>query len=268
MVKIVSATFGDDFGSTDVTESLGRSVKDGGIDVHVDSSLIPIVDRVSGAKSVRLEGDEQREIKDAVADMCGPTDQVCQEVKTQDLVEAKLKQKEAAKTKSTAEIIKGRKLKVTYIDEYNKRHEVVIPEGQQFQADKLGKIPEKHPPIETVDPVWKQVLSSWWSVFGLTLLAFLYASSIILTWMTFVRYGSKLFAAGMVAIAVFIPYSGFGLVVFGPLIAEFFRVEKLARMQAVVPEEFVTTPLANLSKLGKGIIPTAADPLVRDPPRK
>ena len=108
-----------------------------------------------------------------------------------------------------------------------------------------------------------QIASSVWGVVGMSVLAFLWATSIILTWMTFVRYGSKILAAGMTAIAIFIPYSGFGLAFFGPFIAEYFRVDKLARLQAVVPEE-----VAAMAKAAPGLIPKAAPPLVRDPPRK
>jgi hypothetical protein len=252
MVKIVSATFGDEFGSTNVMDSLSDKVQDGGIDVEVDSSLIPVVDKVSGAKTVKLETFEQQDIKDTVAEMCGDTDQVCQEIKTQELVEAKLKQKETEGKKTTAEIIKGRRLKVTYIDAKGQRREAVIPEGQKFQVDKLGNPPQPTVPLETRLAPYKQILDSWWGILGTALLAFLYVSSIIVTWMTFDRYGSKITAAGMTAIAVFIPYSGFGLAFFGPFLAEYFRVDKLARLKAAVPEE-----VGAIAKATPGLIPSA-----------
>jgi hypothetical protein len=257
MVKILKATFGDDFGSTDVMKTLSDRVKDEAIDIYVDSSIIPLIDRATGAKSTNLSDDEKRDIKSTAEQMCGPTDQVCLEIKIQELADAALKKKESTRTASTTEVIKGRKLKVTYQDASGGTRTAVIPEGQQFQVGNLGKAQIIEPPVITETPDWMKVLSSGWGVFGLTVMTFLWASSIILTWMTFVRYGSKLLAAGMVAIAVFIPYSGFGLVFFGPLIAEFLRVEKLARLKAVVPEEFASAPLADLSTMAKGVIPTA-----------
>jgi len=262
MVKILSATFGDDFGSTNVLKTLSDRVKDDEIDIYVDSSIIPIVDRATGANSTNLTPDEKREMQNAAEDICGPTDQVCLEVKKEELLAQALKTKEATKTASTAEIIKGRKLKVKYQTASGDIRTAVVPEGQQFQVSDLGK-PVKQEPVETQTPEWMQIASSVWGVVGMSVLAFLWATSIILTWMTFVRYGSKILAAGMTAIAIFIPYSGFGLAFFGPFIAEYFRVDKLARLQAVVPEE-----VAAMAKAAPGLIPKAAPPLVRDPPRK
>jgi hypothetical protein len=185
--------------------------------------------------------------------MCGPSDQTCQTIKTDELVAAKLKQKEATKTTSTAEVIKGRRLTVEYQDANGARRTAVVPEGQQFQVDKLGKPPEPEIPLETRLAPYKEILSSWWKILGVFVATLLYASSIVITWMTFVRYGSKLLAAGMVAVAVFIPYSGFGLSFFAPFLREVFRVEKASRdafdAAAAAP--------AFLPKTGPGIIPAA-----------
>jgi hypothetical protein len=270
MVKVLKATFGDEYGSTDVMKTLNDKVKDDGIDIYVDSSIIPMIDTVSGAKTTRLDDDEKREVNTLAENICGPSDQVCLEIKRGEIADSLLKKKEATKTTSTAQIIKGRRLTVEYLDANGERRKAIVPEGQQFQVGKLGK-EEAVAPVETETPAWQKIFSSWWTILGTFILTFLYAVSIIITWMTFVRYGSKILAAGMVAVSVFIPYSGFGLAFFGPFIAEYFRVDKMARLKAVVPEELAAaavSPLANLSKLGKGVIPTAADPLVRDPPRK
>ena len=271
MVKILKATFGDEYGNTDVMKTLNDKVKDEAIDIYVDSSIIPLIDRVSGAKSTALDGNEKREVDDLAEQMCGPTDQICLEIKRAELAESIIKKKEATKTSSTAQIIKGRRLTVEYQDANGQRRKAVVPEGQQFQVGKLGKEQGAEPPISTETPAWVKIMSSWWTILGTFVLTFLYVVSIIITWMTFVRYGSKILAAGMVAVSVFVPYSGFGLAFFGPFIAEYFRVDKMARLKAVVPEEFAAaavSPLANLSKMTKGVIPTAAAPLVRDPPRK
>jgi hypothetical protein len=245
MVVIKSAKFGDEYDTTDVSKSLADKVKDGAIDIYVDSGIIPFVDKASGVNRTRLTDDEAREIKDTVAEMCGPTDQVCIEIKKQELAEAKLKQKEATKTTSTAQVIKGRKLTVTYTDDSGRTRTAIIPEGQQFQVGDLGKLKPTPEPVDTTPSAASQVFSSVWGVLGTTVLVFLYAASIIVTWMTFVKYGSKLVAGGMVAVAVFIPYSGFGLSFFGPFLAEYFRVDKLSRLKATVPEEFAAIAKAN-----------------------
>jgi hypothetical protein len=251
MVKILKATFGDEFGNTNVMKSLSDKVKDGEIDVYVDSSIIPIVDRATGVGSTRLTPQEEEEITSAAEDICGPSDQVCLEVKKDELLEAAIKKKAATKTASTAEIIKGRRLKVTYQTESGETRTAVIPEGQQFRVGKLGET-SKDMPVETKIPAWKQLLDSGWTIAGLFVATFFWAASIILTWMTFVRYDSKILAAGMTAIAVLIPYSGFGLSFFGPFIAEYFRVDKMARLKAAVPEE-----VASVAKAAPGLIPNA-----------
>jgi hypothetical protein len=77
----------------------------------------------------------------------------------------------------------------------------------------------------------------------------------------------------MTAISVFIPYSGFGLSFFGPFLAEYFRVDKLGRLQASVPEEVGTIAKATpglipaapaLPDMAKGVIPNAP-PVLEDP---
>jgi hypothetical protein len=55
--------------------------------------------------------------------------------------------------------------------------------------------------------------------------------------MTFVKYGSKLFAGGMTIASAVFPLSGFGLAFFGPAIAEYFRVDKVLRVKLTTPEE-------------------------------
>jgi hypothetical protein len=252
MVKLISATFGDEFGSTDVSSSLANRVKDGGIDVYVDSSLIPVVDKAVGTKTTKLSPEEETDLRDTVAQMCGPADQTCMAVKTEELAQAKLKEKEAVKTASTAQVIKGRRLTVEYEDANGVRRKAVVPEGQQFQVNTLGKEPDKNPPVELEEPAWKQIVSSWWGILGTFVATFLYAASIVVTWMTYDRYGSKIIAGVMTAISVFIPFSGFGLAFFGPFIAEYFRVDKLARLQATVPEE-----VGAIAKAAPGLIPAA-----------
>ena len=264
MPQLLSAKFGDEYDYTDITESLGKKFKEGAVDVYVDSKLIPFVDKATNVKKVKLEDDEKQEINDTVAEMCGPNDQTCMEVKREELTKAKLAEKEAAKTSSTAQVIKGRRLTVKYRDDSGQEKTMVVPEGQQFQLGNLGKGKPDGPkePQELIPPAWKQIFESWWGILGSAVLAFLYVSSIIITWMTFVKYGSKMVAGGMVAISVFIPYSGFALSFFGPFIAEYFRVDKLARLKATVPEELEALTKADpsmLPKTAEGIIPKAPD---------
>ena len=268
MVVIKKATFGDEFDSTDVMKTVTEKLKEGSIDLYVDSSIIPWVDKATNAKTTSLSSDDKQEIKDTVAEMCGPSDQICMEVKTQELVKARLAQKEATKNSSTTQVIKGRRLTVTYTDKGGAERTVVVPEGQQFQLGDIGKKkPGIIPPIDMSPGAAKQFFDSWWKIVGAAVAAFLWVSSVIITWMTYIKYGSKVVAAGMVAIAVFIPYSGFALSFVGPFIREYMRVDKLSRMRATMPEELEAITKADASLLpnvGKGIIPSAP-PVMGDP---
>lgn len=271
MPQLVSAKFGDDYDSTDITESVAKKFKDGAVSFRVDSGLIPFVDKATKVKTVELTPDDKQEINEQVAEMCGPNDQTCMEVKRDELKKAKLVEKEAAKSASTVQVIKGRRATITYKDDLGVERTVMVPEGQDFELGNLGK---KAPdgldePLELSPPMWKKVLSSWWGILGTAVMAFLYVSSIVITWMTFVKYNSKMLAGGMVAIAVFIPYSGFALSFFGPFISEYFRVDKLARLKATVPEELEALTKADASLLPKtaeGIIPKA--PAILEDPSK
>jgi hypothetical protein len=231
MVKIVSATFGDKFGRTDVTNSVVKQAKDGQVEVQVNSSLIPMIDRATGANSTALTDQEKRDITDAVATMCGPTDQACIEIKTQELADAKIRQKESSKSMSTAEIIKGRYGDFEYIDDNGQLRRARVPEGQTFQINKLGQQDSRMPPQDISVSAVKQAFGEFWATFRKSILLFVYVASIVITWMTFVRYGSKLVAGVMTAIAFFIPLSGYGLAFFGVLIYEYLRLENETRLR-------------------------------------
>lgn len=260
MVVITRATFGDEFSSTDVLKSIRDRFKDGSIDLYVDSSIIPFVDKVSGVQTVQLSNEEKADIKEAVAEMCGPNDQVCMQVKTQEQVAQKLKEKEVAKASSTTEVIKGRRLTVEYTLPSGEKRTAVVPEGQQFQLGDLGKkYPDRLGPIDTKPSLGEQLYGSLSGTFKTAIFTFLYASSIIITWMTYIKYGSKLLAGGMVAIAALIPLSGFGLSFFGALAAEYFRVERVARLRADIPgalDAMASAPPSFLPKTAEGFIPT------------
>ena len=238
-IVIKSAKFGDEFSFTDVSQSLQDTLKSkGNIAVDVDSSLIPFAARASGVGTIKLTGDEESYIKQTAADMCGSADQTCIEIKTQELAQAELKKKEASNVNS-ANIVKGRRLTAEYTIN-GKPMTVVIPEGQKFELGELpgSATPKAKPfrPEDLTDP-WKPFLTSFVGIFGTSIFTFLYATSIIITWMTYIKYGSKLFAIGLTGLAALFPMSGYGLAFFGPAIAEYFRVDKALRVKLTTPEE-------------------------------
>ena len=219
MVVIKSATFGDEFSSTNVLKSLQDKLgESGAIDVEVDSSLIPFLDK---STTVKLDDQEKEDIKNQAAQICGPNDQTCLEIKSQELAQQRLKAKES-ETVNAANIIKGRRLTVKYTDETGQERTVVVPEGQKFA---LGEAAKADPGFdyEAAASPWKQLFSSVWAIIGTTLTTFLYVSSIIITWMTFSEFGNKILTIAMTAVSVFIPLSGFGLSFLGAAAPSYFR---------------------------------------------
>ena len=155
-IVIKSAKFGDEFSFTDVSKSLqDRLTSDGNVAVDVDSSLIPIAARASGVGSTTLTQDEIAEAKQTAADMCGSADQTCLEIKTQELAQTKLKEREAAGINS-ANIVKGRRLTTKYTVNGTPMT-AVIPEGQKFELGTLAdpkSATNGFKPTDLTDP-WK-----------------------------------------------------------------------------------------------------------------
>jgi hypothetical protein len=229
MVVVKSATYGDEFTSTDVLKRIQDLLaKDGAISIPVDSSILPIKAKALGADN-KLLPDEQEEIKELAANMCGAADQVCLEKKMQELAQQKLKDKEAQAVSSTR-VVKGERLTVEYIDEKGVPQRAVIPAGQMFELGDLKKedpgAPDPAFDYEAATSPYRELFSSWWVILGTAIATFAYASSIIMTWMTYVKRNTKLVAGLMTAIAVFLPYSGFFLSAIAGALPEFMAKTK------------------------------------------
>ena len=210
-VTIKSATFGDERSNTDVTATLAELLKTkGGLDVPVNSSLVPVFGAGSAAKLTDQEvGDAGAKAEEA----CGGTsDQVCIELKKQEFQAQRLQEKRMENNR-VENIIKGRRLRVTYIDE-NKRLQVAeIPEGQTFKLESSKKAPA---PIKLDTSQYSFSLGStmteilkWTSV---ALATFLYAFSILVTYRSFIRAGYKILTYVATAVSVLVPYSGYFIV--------------------------------------------------------
>jgi len=223
-IVIKSAKFGDEFSSTDVSKTIKDNIKpDGSISVDVDSSLIPFLARVTGRGLTELSTAERSEIAEKASNMCGAADQICIEIKTQELAQEKLKEREATTTNS-ANIVKGQRATIDYTLN-GKPMTAIVPAGQKFELGALAGTPAGKPfrLSDVVNP-WASLFSSFWVIFGSSILTFLYATSIIITWMTYVKKGSRYLAIGMTIIAIVIPLSGFGLSFFVPMGTEAVKV--------------------------------------------
>jgi hypothetical protein len=129
-VTIESAYLGDERGRVNVTSSLrNKASSDGSISVPVDSGLIPVL-QVGG--EISLSSDEVREAKEKAVEACGgPNDPTCIEQKKMEIQRQRLEEKEL-ESQSKANIIKGRRLTVTVV-ENGKRKTLEVPEGQVFE---------------------------------------------------------------------------------------------------------------------------------------
>ena len=209
-VTIKSATFGDERSNTDVTAILAEQIKSkGGVDVPVNSSLVPVFGAGAAAK---LTDQEVRDAQSQAEEACGGTnDQVCIELKQQEFQAQRLQEKRM-ETNRVENIIKGRRLRVTYIDE-NKRLQVAeIPEGQTFKLGTPKSAPEFK--IDTsrfsfsLGGTVLEVLK-WAAVAVAT---FGYAFSILITYRSFIQAGYVILTYAATAAAVLIPYSGYFIV--------------------------------------------------------
>jgi hypothetical protein len=236
MVVVTSATYGNEFTSTDVLKTIQDTLaKDGAVSIPVDSSIVPVKAKALGPDNT-LNTDEQEEIRELAANMCGAADQVCLEKKTQELAQQKLKEKEAQAVSSTT-VVKGDRLTVEYVDAKGVAQRAVIPAGQMFELGELKKEePGKADPnfdYEAATSPYRELFSSWWVILGTFVGTFIYVSSIIITWMTFAKRNTKLVAATVTAIAVFIPYSGFFLSAMAGALPEYISIMQKTQAQAM-----------------------------------
>lgn len=204
-VTIQSAYLGDEKSRVNVTESVRKKITDSGIEVPVDSSLIPIL-QVGG--EVKLTDADKQEAREKAEQLCGnASDSACMELKTQEFYRQRLAEKENEKT-STANIIKGRRLTVN-IEEDGKVSTVEVPEGQVFKLTKKELGSKKLESIEGGGVRVGGPILEVLKVFGIIGATTVYAFSILITYRSFLETGIQWQTYLATAIAVFVPYSGF-----------------------------------------------------------
>lgn len=205
-IVVESAYLGDERSRVNVLDSLEKKVKsDGTLSVPVDSSLLPMV-QLGG--EVELTEKEVRDAEQQAAKECGGgADQKCIELKKQEFMRSRLSEKEL-ESKSSAKVIKGRRLTVNVI-ENGKKKTYEVPEGQTFE---LGGVKESFTLKKksifggiTLGSTALAVLKYG----GIALAAFLYALNIIVGFYMFKKAGYKYAQYIVAAIAAFVPYSGF-----------------------------------------------------------
>lgn len=204
-ITIKRATWGDEKATTDITASMVEKAKPGYLDIVADNKLVPAVDLLTGSKDISIDDTEMGVIKqDAIKNCGGGEDQKCVDYQV-NMMQSSLLQKKVAESQSSANIVTGRRLTLTYIDNKGVERQTAIPDGQQV---KFGEKPKSSFSLPSIS----------WSVFTGIGTTFFYITMIVLgvvhvyavasTYRTFAEMGLTTAKVVLTAIAAIIPLSG------------------------------------------------------------
>lgn len=215
MAYIQSAYLGDERSSQNITKSLNDSIADNKIDVTVNSGLIPMFE---SSDTITLTEEDEALLTQEAEKQCGSAnDDQCIAATKARLQRSKLEEKELEK-QSSAYLIKGRRLTVTFVDEAGKQRTAIVPEGQQFTMENLkplkepvapGKSPKFEP--ESFLPTFSGTALEFIKILAIIVSVFLYAFSVVATYKTFMQAGYKWIGYGATAASVMFPYSGYAI---------------------------------------------------------
>jgi hypothetical protein len=201
---IKSATWGDERSSTDVTQSMVDKAKSGYLDFVADNTIVPVFD-IFGSKTVTLDDNDNQTIKSQAISACNnnAADTKCIEFQTNQL-ETQFLQKKTAEAQSSANIITGRRLTLTIIDDNGMEKVLAVPDGQKVQ---IGDKPKVTMP-ETFSGGTSTLL---WGIIKILIsmsLTLLWVFSIAAPYRIFVLEGKLMTAYILTGLAILIPYSG------------------------------------------------------------
>jgi hypothetical protein len=204
-ITIKRATWGDEKATTDITSSMVEKAKPGYLDVVADNKLVPAVDLLTGTKDISIDDTEMGVIKqDAIKNCGGGEDQKCVDYQV-NMMQSSLLQKKVAESQSSSNIVTGRRLTLTYIDDKGVERQTAIPDGQQVKFGEKPKSSFSFPSIS-------------WSIFTGVGTTFFYIAMVVLgvvhvyavasTYRTFAEMGLTTAKVVLTAIAAIIPLSG------------------------------------------------------------
>jgi hypothetical protein len=202
-IVINSAMWGDEQSSTDITKSIQDKASGGYLDTVANNSLVPYVDIFGANTAVTLSDSDKADIALQAAKACGgASDEKCMTFQKNQL-ETVMLQKKISEQQSSANVVTGRRLTVTYTDRATGlQRTVAIPDGQPAQ---LGK-----PPVVSLPtmPTLSGSLMSGLSIFGYVIGIALYVFSIAIAWRVMMLGGHNRTAYALTLLAIIIPYSG------------------------------------------------------------
>jgi hypothetical protein len=201
-IVINQATWGDETSTTDITKVIQEKAKPGYLDMIADNTIIPAVDLLSGSNDVALTDGEKEDIKKKATEICGSaSDEKCIKFNQNQLESSSLQQKVAEK-QSSANIVTGRRLTLTYTDdETGQKRTVAIPDGQKV---KFGSAPKyKMPDLSPSTTILGAL-----GFFGKVIMTLLYVFSIAATYRLLILTNHIYVAYVLTGLAIVIPYSG------------------------------------------------------------
>jgi hypothetical protein len=208
MAYIQSAYYGDEKQMRNITKVLQDKILGTTLNVDVNEQLIPPFEVT---EKTELTPQEEKKIRESAAAQCGGNDQECINAKEAQLRQDSLAVKERA-SNSSATVIKGRRLTVNVVDENNKVRRLVIPDGQKFKLDKIMiNDPRKG---GTQLPKWETIQNQFKLMAGLILTTAVYVFGVVATYTVFMKAFEQkiLFVIPLVAISIFIPFSGYVMI--------------------------------------------------------
>jgi hypothetical protein len=223
-IVINQATWGDENAATDITKAMQAKAKPGYIDLIADNTLIPAVDLLTGSEDVSLSDAEKTEINKKAIEICGSaSDTKCINFNKNQL-ESNILQGKVAEKQSSANIITGRRLTLTYTDDQTGRtRTVAIPDGQKV---KFGEPPKYTMPDITPSSTILGALG----LAGKFVLTMLWVFSIAVTYHLLILTGHTITAYVLTAISIVVPYSGLLLT---PIALAYFKYQDSKPLKVV-----------------------------------
>jgi hypothetical protein len=225
-IVINQATWGDESATTDITQSMQEKAKPGYLDLIADNTLVPAVDLLTGSKNVTLTDSEKADIKTQATEICGSaSDDRCIAFQTNQLESSSLQGK-VAEQQSSAGIVTGRRLTLTYTDDQTgQKRTVAIPDGQKV---KFGEAPV----VSMASFTPSNTIVGFLSTFSTLAMTLLYVFSIGATYRLLVMAGNTTVAYVLTAISIVIPYSG---LILTPIALGIFKYMEIKAAAKVVP---------------------------------
>jgi hypothetical protein len=208
MVAIESAYWGDEKQTQNITKRILELVSGGKLNVTANEKLIPPLETPMSA-TIKLSAGEEKQITQDAEAQCGPADQECVEFNKNRLRQSKLRDKEMS-TQSTASVIKGRRLTLI-LNRDGKRVKVHVPDGNKYSLEGIVgeitqtgdiKLPDK-------DSLRRRVVTYISTIIGVTI----YVLGILIPYAVLRVDGLPAWAAVIGFTSIFIPYSGYILLI-------------------------------------------------------